>query len=71
MKELLEQIREPNSIDISVSYLKLKDKTVKNNTSRNLNSTAFTDAVYNPYAGLDWSQDMSIWIFSLNQVFKW
>ena len=71
MKELLEQIREPNSIDISVSYLKLKDKTVKNNTSKNLNSTVFTDAVYNPYAGLDWSQDMSIWIFSLNQVFKW
>jgi len=71
MKELLEQIRQPNSIDIGVAYFMLKDKTVLNNTSKNLNSTVFTDVVYNPYSGLNWSQEMSIWIFSLNQVFKW
>jgi long-subunit fatty acid transport protein len=71
MHELLAQIRQPQEIELNVSYVKLKDKTVLNNTSKNLNSTVFTDIVYNPYAGLDWSQKMHIWTFSLNQVFKW
>lgn len=71
MHELLQQIQKPNSVDISVAYMKMNEKTVKNNTSKNLNSTTFTDIVYNPYSGLDWTQDMSIWIFSLNQKFKW
>ena len=71
MHELTQQINNPNAIDINVSFIKLEDKTVRSNTSRNLNSTSFTDVVYNPYAGLDWHQKMHIWWFSINQVFKW
>jgi long-subunit fatty acid transport protein len=69
--ELSQQINQPNSIDLTVSYFKLKDTTIKSNTSRNLNSTVFTDIVYNPYAGLDWHQEMHLWWFAINQVFRW
>jgi long-subunit fatty acid transport protein len=71
MHERMQQINEPNEIDITVSYIKLNDKTVKSNTSTNLNSTVFTNIVYNPYAGLDWHQEMHLWWFAINQVFKW
>ena len=69
--ELTQQINHANQIDINVSYIKLKDTTIKSNSSRNLNSTVFTDIVYNPYAGLDWHQEMHLWWFAVNQVFKW
>ncbi|HPJ95257.1 MAG TPA: outer membrane protein transport protein [Deltaproteobacteria bacterium] len=69
--ELTQQINHANHIDITVSYIKLKDTTIKNNTSVNLNSTTFTDIVYNPYAGLDWHQEMHLWWFAVNQVFRW
>jgi long-subunit fatty acid transport protein len=71
MHELTQQINNPNAIDINVSYIKLADKTVLSNTSKNLNSTSFTDIVYNPYAGLDWHQKMHLWWFAVNQVYKW
>jgi hypothetical protein len=71
MHERMQQLNHPNAIDITVSYIKLADKTVLNNTSKNLNSTTFTDIVYNPYAGLDWHQEMHLWWFAINQVFKW
>jgi long-subunit fatty acid transport protein len=71
IQELLHQIQKPNTVELSVNLIKLKDKTALNNTSKNLNSTTFTDIVYNPYAGLDVSQKMHIWAISLNQVFKW
>jgi long-subunit fatty acid transport protein len=71
MHELTQQINHANEIQIVVSYIKLADKTVKNNTSTNLNSTVFTNIVYNPYAGLDWHQEMHLWWFAVNQVFKW
>jgi len=71
MHELLQQIQKPNIVEISVSLVQLEDKTVLNNTSKNLNSTTFTDIVYNPYSGLDWSQKMHVWVFTLNQIFKW
>ena len=69
--ELTQQINHANQIDINVSYIKLKDTTIRSNSSRNLNSTVFTDIVYNPYAGLDWHQEMHLWWFAVNQVFKW
>jgi hypothetical protein len=56
---------------LNVSYIKLEDTTVRSNSSRSLNSTVFTDIVYNPYAGLDWHQEMHLWWFAINQVFKW
>ena len=71
MHELLQQIQKPNTVELSVTLMQLKDKTVLNNTSKNLNSTTFTDIVYNPYSGLDWSQEMHAWIITFNQVFKW
>ena len=69
--ERLQQLNNPNEINITVSYIKLADKTVPNNTSINLNSTNFTNIVYNPYSGLDWSQKMHLWWFAIDQVFKW
>lgn len=71
MKEFEKQINHANEIEIHVSYIKFDDKTVRNNTSKNLNSTTFTDIVYNPYAGLDWHQEMHMWWFAVNQVFRW
>lgn len=71
MHELLQQINNPNAIDINVSLIQMENKTVPSNTSTNLNSTTFTNIVYNPYAGLDWSQKMHIWWFAINQVYKW
>ena len=70
-KELQAQIEHPNEVNIVVSYIKLEDKTVKSNTSINYNSTDFTDIVYNPYAGLDVHQEMHLWWFAINQIFKW
>lgn len=69
--ELTQQINHANELNLVVSYIKLKDTTIKSNTSTNLNSTTFTDIVYNPYAGLDWHQEMHLWWFAINQVFKW
>jgi hypothetical protein len=71
MKEFEKQINHANEINLVVSYIKLKDRTTYSNTSRALNSTVFTDIVYNPYAGLDVSQKMHLWWFALNQVFRW
>lgn len=71
MHGLMKQIQHPTAIDITASYVKLQDKFVGFNESTNLNSTDFTKIVYNPYAGLEWEQEMSLWIFQLNQVFRW
>lgn len=71
LSERLQQLNNPNEIDINVSYIKMANKTVPSNTSTNLNATSFIDIVYNPYAGLDWHQEMHIWWFAINQVFKW
>jgi long-subunit fatty acid transport protein len=71
MHELTQQLNNPSAIDFTVSYIKLADKTVPGNTSKNYNSTSFTDIVYNPFAGLDVSQKMHIWWIALNQVYKW
>ncbi len=70
-RRLTQQINHANEINLVVSYIKLKDTTIKSNTSKSLNSTQFTDIVYNPYAGLDWHQEMHLWWFAINQVFKW
>ena len=71
MHELTQQINNPNAVDINVSYIKVMDKTVLNNTSTNCNSTSFTDIGTNPYSGLDWHQKMHIWWIAINQVYKW
>jgi len=68
---LLKQLQHPSTIELAYMLVDVKDKTVLNNTSTNLNSTEFTDIVYNPYAGLDWRQRYKIQGFFLNQVFRW
>jgi long-subunit fatty acid transport protein len=71
MHELQNQINHPNEVNIVVAYIKFADKTVKSNTSTNLNSTVFTNIVYNPYAGLDVHQEYHLWWVAINQIFKW
>lgn len=44
------------TIDIAGGYVINESYTVANNTSTNMNSTNFTDPVYNPYAGLNYEQ---------------
>lgn len=44
-------------VDLAFGYIVSKGYKVSNNGSTNLNSSEFTDPVYNPYAGLDYEQD--------------
>lgn len=71
LRALMKQLEHPSSVDLTVTNVRMKDKFVGYNGSKNLNSTEFTSIVYNPYAGLEWSQKMSIWIISMNQIFRW
>lgn len=68
---VLKQIQHPTAIDLTVTLVKFDDKHVGFDESTNLNSTNFTNIVYNPYAGLETDQEYSIWVYSLNQVFRW
>ena len=51
-------------VDLSAGYLFNKGFKVPSNTSTNFNSTVFTDIVYNPYTGLDYEQETSIYLAS-------
>jgi len=53
-------------IDVSFAYLLGETMTIPNNGSINMNSTDFNKPVYNPYAGLDFEEEMSAYIFSVN-----
>ncbi|WP_319525289.1 outer membrane protein transport protein [uncultured Desulfosarcina sp.] len=44
------------TIDFAAGYVINESYEVPNNTSTNMNSTVFTNPVYNPYAGLDYEQ---------------
>ncbi len=68
---LLQQLQHPSAIDFNVTMVKFKDKKVGFSESTNLNSTLFTGIVYNPYAGLEWEQEWTLMVYSLNQVFRW
>ena len=68
------------SIDLAMSYLFHHNYKVPNNTSHNMNSTDFTDVIYNPYAGLDYEQDVDLAavsanftmpLFILGELIKW
>lgn len=48
------------TLDFAVGYLTDGGFKADNNTSTNYNSTDFTKIVYNPYAGLDYEQDTSL-----------
>jgi len=51
-------------LDLGLGYLVNKSKKIDNNESTNLNSTDFTKIVYNPYAGLDYEQELEIFMGS-------
>jgi len=51
-------------IDIGLGYLVNDSITIANNESSNMNSTDFTDIVYNPYAGLDYEQETALYLAS-------
>lgn len=53
-------------IDTAVGYIVNKGYKVPNDGSWNLNSTDFTHPVYNPYAGLNYEQDIAAYIVSAN-----
>jgi len=71
LRALMKQLEHPSAIDLNVTRVGITDKTVGFNESTNMNSTDFTKIVYNPYAGLIWKQEYTVWIISLNQVFRW
>ena len=48
------------SLDLAASYVCNTGYTVPNNSSKQMNSTTFTDIIYNPYAGLNYEQDIEI-----------
>ena len=53
-------------IDLGLGWVLAEKVNLPNNSSSNLNSTDFTNIVYNPYAGLDYEQDTNIYIASVN-----
>jgi len=68
--EFQHQTSKPCSIDFCFTYLE-SHYEVKSDSSVNLNSTVFTNAVYNPYAGLDYEIDIESYVISINMNFKW
>lgn len=52
-------------LDLGFGYMFNKGYKVPNNSSHNLNSTTFTDIVYNPLAGLNYEQDLEIFLLSV------
>jgi long-subunit fatty acid transport protein len=69
LHSLIEQILAPNHIDLSFTYM-TSDYTVNFNQSKLFNSTNFTDIIYNPFAGLTYSEKTTSYIVSLRQVFN-
>ena len=61
-------IKTKNGIVIDVSFAYLLGETVEipNDGSSNMNAIDFNKPVYNPYAGLDFKEEMSAYIFSIN-----
>ena len=65
----LHQLLHADRIDIGVTYLNSKTQ-ISNNTSVNFNSTDFTKAVYNPFAGLNYENEINAWIINLGLTFR-
>ncbi len=52
-------------IDVGISYMDGDTYNVKNNQSKNMNSSDWTNPIYNPYVGLDYKQKSEIISYSL------
>ena len=68
--EFQHQTSKPCSIDLAFAYMTSEYK-IPMDGSTNLNSTNFTNVVYNPYAGLDYEIEIESYIISLAMNFKW
>jgi len=57
----------PNNhqIDLGLGFLYQPSNKIPNNSSINLNSTDFTNIIYNPYAGLDVEQKFELYMASI------
>lgn len=59
-------------MDLGFSYVTQKETYKQaNNTSDYMNSTNFTKVIYNPYAGLDYEQDLTAYTVSLAFNYSW
>ena len=65
----LHQLLHADRIDFGVTYMTSK-ASIPNNTSQNLNSTDFTKPIYNPFAGLDYENEINTWIINLCMTFR-
>ncbi len=68
--DLLQQASKPDYLDLGVTYM-TSSYTCNFNQSKNFNSINFTDMIYNPFAGLAYSQNTTAWILSLKQTYVW
>jgi len=71
LHELNHQLLKPSIVELSVTWIRFDDKFVAADSSAHLNSTNFTKIGTNPVAGLDLKQEFEIWMYGLNQVFRW
>ncbi len=65
----LHQLLHADRIDFGVTLLKSK-ASISSNTSQNFNSTDFTKPIYNPFAGLDYENEITAWILNVNMTFR-
>ncbi len=71
LKDFLCHLLTPSSIDLGFTYIKSKKYELKNNTSKNFNSTSPGDIIYNPYSGLDLEQEIEASIVGCNLNYRW
>ncbi|HBH86683.1 MAG TPA: hypothetical protein DDY17_03640 [Syntrophaceae bacterium] len=64
----LGQLLKPDRLDLSFTYM-TSDSKVRFNQSKNFNSTNFTDIIYSPFAGLEYENKITAYIFSFAQIF--
>jgi long-subunit fatty acid transport protein len=57
-----------HKLELVLCYITDFGYSVPNNESKMLNSTTFTDIVYNPMAGLDYEQDFNVYMIGLQET---
>jgi long-subunit fatty acid transport protein len=55
-------------VELCAAFITDFGYSVPDNTSRMLNSTTFTDVVYNPYAGLDYKQNFNVYAIGIQET---
>jgi long-subunit fatty acid transport protein len=65
---LVHQLLQPDKVDLSFTYMTSKNR-VDYNQSKLFNSTTFTDVIYNPFAGLEYENEVTAYIIGLHMTF--